>query len=107
MAHQRQRWKIWSIAMAKRSRTCRKFALQSLTQAAKEKLRQLVAKIERLEEEKKEVAEQIKDVYAEAKAIGFDTKALRQVVRLRKIERAEREEQEMILETYLIALGEA
>ena len=72
-----------------------------------EKLRQTVAKIERLEEEKKEVAEQIKEVYGEAKAIGFDTKALRAVIRLRKIEKAERDEQEMILETYLIALGEA
>ncbi|ABI77018.1 conserved hypothetical protein [Hyphomonas neptunium ATCC 15444] len=83
------------------------FELTKIDETTREKLRQTVAKIERLEEEKKEVAEQIKDVYAEAKAIGFDTKALRQVVRLRKIERAEREEQEMILETYLIALGEA
>ncbi|MFN3912452.1 DUF2312 domain-containing protein [Hyphomonas sp.] len=78
-----------------------------IDETTREKLRQTVAKIERLEEEKKEVAEQIKEVYGEAKAIGFDTKALRQVIRLRKIERAEREEQEMILETYLIALGEA
>jgi uncharacterized protein (UPF0335 family) len=81
--------------------------LTKIDEATREKLRQTVAKIERLEEEKKEVAEQIKDVYAEAKALGFDTKALRSVIRLRKIERAEREEQEMILETYLIALGEA
>ncbi|MEQ9505378.1 MAG: DUF2312 domain-containing protein [Hyphomonas sp.] len=78
-----------------------------IDETTREKLRQTVAKIERLEEEKKEVAEQIKEVYGEAKAIGFDTKALRAVIRLRKIERAEREEQEMILETYLIALGEA
>ncbi|MBA3069071.1 MAG: DUF2312 domain-containing protein [Hyphomonas sp.] len=78
-----------------------------MDETTREKLRQTVAKIERLEEEKKEVAEQIKEVYGEAKAIGFDTKALRQVIRLRKIERSEREEQEMILETYLIALGEA
>ncbi len=77
------------------------------SEATREKLRQTVAKIERLEEEKREVAEQIKDVFAEAKALGFDTKALRQVIRLRKIERAEREEQEMLLQTYLIALGEA
>ncbi len=81
--------------------------ITKIDETTREKLRQTVAKIERLEEEKKEVAEQIKDVYAEAKAIGFDTKALRAVIRLRKIERAEREEQEMILETYLIALGEA
>jgi uncharacterized protein (UPF0335 family) len=77
-----------------------------IDETTREKLRQTVAKIERLEEEKKEVAEQIKEVYGEAKAIGFDTKALRQVIRLRKIEKAERDEQEMILETYLIALGE-
>lgn len=83
------------------------FELTKIDETTREKLRQTVAKIERLEEEKKEVAEQIKEVYAEAKAIGFDTKALRAVIRLRKIERAEREEQEMILETYLIALGEA
>lgn len=81
--------------------------IQHLNETTREKLRQTVAKIERLEEEKKEIAEQIKDVYAEAKALGFDTKALRQVVRLRKVDRAEREEQEMILETYLIAVGEA
>lgn len=81
--------------------------ITKIDETTREKLRQTVAKIERLEEEKREVAEQIKEVYAEAKAIGFDTKALRQVIRLRRIERAAREEQEMILETYLIALGEA
>ena len=78
-----------------------------LTDAAREKLRLTVERIERLEEEKKEVADQIKDVYAEAKDMGYDTKALRQVVRLRKQDRQEREEQEAVLETYLIALGEA
>lgn len=78
----------------------------ALTEAAREKLRQTVAKIERLEEEKKEIAEQIKEVYAEAKAIGYDTKALRQVVRIRKIDRKEREEQEAVLDVYLLALGE-
>lgn len=83
------------------------FELTKIDETTREKLRQTVAKIERLEEEKKEVAEQIKEVYAEAKAIGFDTKALRQVIRLRKIDKAERDEQEMVLETYLIALGEA
>ena len=78
----------------------------ALTETTKEKLRQTIDRIERLEEEKREVAEQIKDVYSEAKAVGFDTKALRQVVRLRKVDRAEREEQEMVLDTYLAALGE-
>ena len=78
----------------------------ALTETTKEKLRQTIDRIERLEEEKREVAEQIKEVYSEAKAFGFDTKALRQVVRLRKVDRAEREEQEMVLDTYLAALGE-
>lgn len=78
----------------------------ALTEATKDKLKQTIDRIERLEEEKKEVAEQIKEIYAEAKAFGFDTKALRQVVRIRKIDRAEREEQEMVLDTYLAALGE-
>lgn len=77
-----------------------------LTDAAREKLRLTVERIERLEEEKKEVADQIKDVYAEAKAMGYDTKILRQVVKLRKQDRDEREEQESLLETYMIALGE-
>ena len=79
----------------------------SMTEAAREKLRQTVSRIERLEEEKKEVAEQIKEVYAEAKSMGFDVKALRQAVRLRKIDAREREEQEMILDLYLSALGQA
>ena len=83
------------------------FEIHKIDETTREKLRQTIAKIERLEEEKREVSEQIKEVYGEAKAIGFDVKALRQVIRLRKIERAEREEMEMILETYLIALGEA
>ena len=78
----------------------------ALTEAAKDKLKQVVSKIERLEEEKKEVGSQIKDVYSEAKAMGYDTKALRQVVRIRKTDRQEREEQQAILDTYLLALGE-
>ncbi len=78
----------------------------ALTQAAKDKLKQVVSKIEKLEEEKKEVRGQIKDVYQEAKSMGYDTKALRTVIRLRKLDRQEREEQEAILDTYLLALGE-
>lgn len=78
----------------------------AITEAAREKLKQIVAKIETLEGEKKEVGGQIKDVYAEAKAMGYDTKALRAVVRLRKQDRQEREEHEAILDTYLLALGE-
>jgi uncharacterized protein (UPF0335 family) len=79
---------------------------QSLNQAAKEKLRQFVARVERLEEEKAELAAQLKEVYGEAKALGFDTKALRTVVRLRKQDARERAEAEMILELYLLAIGD-
>ena len=79
---------------------------QSLTQTAQEKLRQLVARIEKLEEEKKSIGDDIKETYAEAKATGFDSKVLRQVVRFRKQDRQEREEQEQIRELYLHALGE-
>ena len=78
----------------------------SLTDAAREKLRLTVDRIERLEEEKREIAEQIKEVYGEAKALGYDTKALRSVVRIRKIDAKDREEQEAILDVYLLALGE-
>ena len=72
---------------------------------AKDHLRAFVERIERLEEEKKALADDIRDVYAEAKANGFDTKALREVIKLRKIDIEERKEQEAILETYLQALG--
>jgi uncharacterized protein (UPF0335 family) len=81
-------------------------ATQSLTQTAQEKLRQLVARIEKLEEEKKGLADDVKESYAEAKAMGFDTKVLRQVIRLRKQDRQEREEQEQVRDLYLHALGE-
>ncbi len=72
---------------------------------AKDQLKTFVERIERLEEEKKAIADDIRDVYAEAKANGFDVKALRAVVRLRKQDVNERKEQEAILETYLHALG--
>ena len=78
----------------------------NLTEAAREKLRLTVERIERLEAEKKEIAEQIKEVYGEAKALGYDTKALRTVIKLRKQDRDERAEQEAILEVYMDALGE-
>jgi uncharacterized protein (UPF0335 family) len=78
----------------------------ALTEAAKDKLKQVVAKIERLEEERRELTLQIKDVYGEAKSMGYDTKALRAVVRLRRQDRQEREEQQSILDVYLLALGE-
>jgi uncharacterized protein (UPF0335 family) len=63
--------------------------------------------VERLEEEKKAISDDIRDVYAEAKANGFDTKALRTIVRLRKQDLEERREQEAILDTYMHALGMA
>ncbi|WP_099865435.1 DUF2312 domain-containing protein [Pararhizobium haloflavum] len=72
---------------------------------ARDQLRAFVERIERLEEEKKTIADDIKDVYAEAKGTGFDTKALRKVISLRKIDKDERMEQEAILDTYLHALG--
>ncbi len=78
----------------------------NLTETAREKLRQTVARIERLEEEKKEVAEQIKEVYGEAKALGYDVKALRAVVRIIKQDKQDRQEQEAMLELYLDALGQ-
>ena len=73
---------------------------------AKDHLKAFVERIERLEEEKKAIADDIRDVYAEAKAMGYDTKALRKVISLRKLDRQEREEQEAILDTYMLALGE-
>jgi uncharacterized protein (UPF0335 family) len=81
-------------------------APQSLTQTAREKLKMLVARIEKLEEEKAAITADIKEVYGEAKALGYDTKVLRKVISLRKQDRAEREEQEMVLDLYLQALGE-
>ena len=68
-------------------------------------LKSIIERIERLEEEKKALADDIRDVYAEAKANGYDTKTLRAVVRIRKQDRAEREEQEALLDVYLHALG--
>lgn len=73
--------------------------------AARAQLRAFIERIERLEEEKKAIADDIKDVYGEAKGTGFDTKVLRKVISIRKQDRDERAEQEAILETYLVALG--
>jgi len=72
---------------------------------AKEHLRSFVERIERLEEEEKALADDIREVYSEAKGTGFDTKVMRQVVRLRKMESADRQEQEAMLDLYLNALG--
>ena len=75
------------------------------TRFAKDQLKAFVERIERLEEEKKTISDDIRDVYAESKANGFDVKALRAVVRLRKQDAQERNEQQLILETYMNALG--
>jgi len=70
-----------------------------------EQLKAIIERVERLEEEKANIATDIREVYAEAKANGFDTKALRQVVKLRKLDARERDEQEYMLDTYKMALG--
>lgn len=70
-------------------------------------LKSIVERVENLETEKKEIAEQVKEVYAEAKANGFDTKTLRQLVKLRKISTEDRQEAEALLQIYMHALGMA
>jgi uncharacterized protein (UPF0335 family) len=70
-----------------------------------DQLKSLVERVERLEEDKQAISTDIKEVYAEAKAHGFDTKTMRQVVRLRKMDKQEREEREAMLDLYLSALG--
>jgi uncharacterized protein (UPF0335 family) len=86
-----------TAAAAKDEQTAHRFA--------KDQLKAIIERVERLEEEKKAIADDIKDVFAEAKGNGFDVKALRTVIRLRKQDVDERKEQEAILETYLHALG--
>jgi uncharacterized protein (UPF0335 family) len=78
---------------------------EAATKFAKDQLKAIIERIERLEEEKKTISDDIRDVYAEAKGNGFDVKALRTIVRLRKQDEGERAEQETILETYMQALG--
>lgn len=70
-----------------------------------DRLKSFVERIERLEEERAALSTDIREVYSEAKATGFDTKVMRQVVRLRKLDRADREESEEILDLYKQALG--
>jgi len=73
--------------------------------AASKQLKSFIERIERLEEEKKGIADDIRDVFAEAKGTGFDTKVMRQVIRLRKKDTAERQEEEALLDLYMHALG--
>jgi uncharacterized protein (UPF0335 family) len=76
-----------------------------MSSIAREQLRAYVERIERLEEEKKGIADDIRDVYAEAKGNGYDVTAMRQIIKLRKQEAHERHEQESILDLYKHALG--
>jgi uncharacterized protein (UPF0335 family) len=78
---------------------------QTVHRFAKDQLKALVERVERLEEEKKAIADDIRDVYGEAKVNGYDVKALRTIVRLRKQDVDQRKEHEAILETYMHALG--
>lgn len=72
---------------------------------AADQLRLFIERIERLEEEKKGISDDIKDVYAESKSNGYDTKAMRAVIKLRRMEKHHRDEAEMLLDTYKAALG--
>ena len=76
-----------------------------MTANTDERLRLLIERVERLEEEKKGIADDIKDVYSEAKAVGYDAKIMRQIVRLRKLSPDDRREVDMLIEAYLCALG--
>ena len=76
-----------------------------MAEAHDDRLRLLIERIERLEEEKKGISDDIRDVYAESKAVGYDPKIMRQVVRLRKMKPDDRNEMETILDTYKAALG--
>lgn len=78
---------------------------ESATRFAEGQLRSIVERIERLEEEKAGIASDIRDIYAESKGNGFDVKALRTIIRLRKMDANERQEAEAILDRYLQALG--
>jgi len=78
---------------------------EETTSFARDQLKSIVERVERLEAEKKAIADDISDVFAEAKANGFDTKVPRRVIALRKLDRTTRQEQESILDLYLHALG--
>ena len=79
--------------------------MSTLPSSAQNQLRQFVEQIERLEQEKKALSDDLRDKFLEAKAVGFDVKALRTIVRMRKKSKTEREEEESILDVYLHALG--
>lgn len=79
--------------------------VESVDKATAARLKSIIERVERLEEEKSALAEDVKEVYGEAKATGFDPKIIRKIVRLRKIELDKRREEEMLLETYKAAIG--
>ena len=76
-----------------------------MADASDDRLRLLIERVERLEEEKKGIADDIRDVYAEAKAVGYDAKIMRQIVRLRKMKPDDRAEMQAVLDVYKAALG--
>nr|WP_281720982.1 DUF2312 domain-containing protein [Nitrosomonas nitrosa] len=80
-------------------------AAPGATTVAAERLRSFLERVERLEDEKATIAADIKEVFAEAKGEGYDTKTLRKIIRLRKMDRVKREEEEALLDLYLSALG--
>jgi uncharacterized protein (UPF0335 family) len=80
-------------------------AEQPATVYAKDQIRSIIERVERLEEEKKVIISDVSDIFKEAKGNGLDVKALRTIVRMRKMDASDRQEQETILETYMHALG--
>ena len=80
-------------------------SIDTLNTSAQGKLKSLIERIERLEEDKAAVASDLKEVYAEAKGEGFDTKIVRKVVRLRKQDTAKRQEEEALIDLYITAIG--
>ncbi|GJL93910.1 MAG: UPF0335 protein [Hyphococcus sp.] len=81
-------------------------SVEGATTVAADRLRGFIERVERLEEEKAAIMNDIKEIFAEAKGEGYDVKTLRQVIRIRKMDRADRQEQEALLDLYLAALGE-
>ena len=84
---------------------CERVGKEPTSNEAAKQLRAFVERVERLEEEKKTIADDVKCVYGEAKAMGFDTKIMKRVIALRKIDDAQRAEEDAILDSYLAALG--
>ena len=80
--------------------------IEGATTIAADRLRSFIERIERLEEEKAAILNDVKEIYAEAKGEGYDVKIMRQIVRIRKMDRSDRQEQEALLDLYLSALGE-